>query len=337
MKILKTVLYILLAVVLVLVLLGFAGPKTYDVNRSQVINAPTPVVFDYVKSLKKQDEWGPWSNEDPDMVTTYEGEDGKVGSVSSWKSDKVGSGKQEITSISANTVESKLTFYMPWGESVSTGYMHTADVDEGTEVTWGIRGENDFVGRIFGVFMNMDKSVGPMFDEGLDSLKALVERDVQAAFKGYAIETVDWSVKHYVAIRNSIGMDEVGDFLGEQYGKIMGGLGAAGTEMAGAPCGLYYTWDETTGTTDMAAAVPVAAPVELAGTQVISLPAGKALLIDYFGAYDKSGAAHEAMDAYINSTGSKVKSPAVEEYVTDPGSEPDTAKWLTKIYYLLDQ
>jgi effector-binding domain-containing protein len=271
------------------------------------------------------------------MVPTYEGEDGTVGFVSTWESDKVGSGKQEITSITDNTVETELTFYMPWGESVSTGYMHAADVTDGTEVTWGIRGENDFIGRIFGVFMNMDKSIGPMFEEGLDSLKALVERDVQDAFKGYSVETVGFDAKHYVAIRNTIGMDKIGEFLGEQYGKIIGGLGATGVEMAGAPSGLYYTWDEENGTTDMAAAIPVAAPTEVAGAQVISVAAGSALKIDYYGPYEGMGAAHEAMDAYVKSTGAKIKSPVIEEYITDPESEPDSSKWLSKIYYLLDQ
>jgi hypothetical protein len=29
--------------------------------------------------------------------------------------------------------------------------------------------------------------------------------------------------------------------------------------------------------------------------------------------------------------------PVIEEYVTGPETEPDTSKWLTKIYYLLDQ
>lgn len=337
MKILKTILYIILAVVLVLVLLGFAGPKDYDVSRSKTIEAPTPVVFEYLKSLKKQNEWGPWSKQDPDMQVNYEGEDGTVGFTSSWESDKVGKGKQTITSITGNTVETELVFYMPWGESVSTGYMHAANVDSGTEVTWGIRGENDFIGRIFGVFMNVDKSVGPMFEEGLDSLKALIESEVGKTYNGYEIQTTNWAEKQYVAARSTVDMEKVPEFLGQHYGRIMQGLGSAGAQMTGAPSGLYYTWDEQTGKTDMAAAIPVSGPVQIADTEMITIPAGKTLMIDYYGDYEKMGDAHLAMDQYIQETGVSVKSPAIEEYISDPSTEPDTSKWLTRIYYLLDQ
>jgi hypothetical protein len=33
-------------------------------------------------------------------------------------------------------------------------------------------GENDFVGKLFAVFMDMDKMVGPDFEKGLGALKA---------------------------------------------------------------------------------------------------------------------------------------------------------------------
>ena len=148
MKVLKTILYILIALVLVLVLLGFAGPKSFDVSRTVEIDAPKSIVYNYLKSLKKQNDWGPWREEDPDMVITYEGEDGTVGFSSEWKGDKAGSGKQTIRSLEGNTVETDLVFYLPWGESTSTGYMNASDSGKGTEVTWGIRGENDFISRI---------------------------------------------------------------------------------------------------------------------------------------------------------------------------------------------
>ena len=337
MKILKTLLYLLLVVVLVLVLLGFAGPKTYDVSRQVEIQAPKVVVMPYIKSLKKQNAWGPWGKEDPDMEVVYEGEEGQVGSSSAWKSDKVGSGRQEVTSINGNTVETKLTFYMPWGESSSTGYMHAADAEQGTEVTWGFRGENDFIGRIFGVFMNMDKSVGPMFTQGLDTLKAMVERDLSSAYQGYHVQVTEWPGKQYCAARATVPMDEMEAFFGASFGRIYPGVQAAGGQVVGPASGLYYTWDETNKQTDMAAAVPVSGPVQVAQTEMISVPADVALLIDYYGNYDGLGAPHEAMDAFIKKTGVDSKSPVIEEYLTDPTTEPDTTKWLTKIYYLLNQ
>lgn len=337
MRILKTIIYILIALVLVLVLLGFVGPKTYDVSRTTTINAPPSVVFPYLKSLKKQNEWGPWAKQDTNMQVTYTGEDGTVGFTSAWEGPLMGKGKQTISSIQGTTVETELTFYMPWGESKPTGYMHAADAANGSEVTWGIRGENDFIGRIFGVFMNADKSVGPMFEEGLASLKALIEGEVNKEYKGYRIATVEFPARQYVAVRGTVDMGDIPAFMGQHFPHISGELAKANLATDGAPSGLYYVWDEKNGTTEMAAGIPVKMPAAIPNTEVITIPAGKALLIDHYGAYEGLMNAHLAMDEYSQTTGSKTKAPVIEEYITDPQSEPDSTKWLTKVYYLLDQ
>lgn len=337
MRILKTIFYILIALVLILVLLGFVGPKTYDVSRTTTINAPTSVVFPYLKSLKKQNEWGPWAKQDTNMQVTYTGEDGTVGFTSEWEGPILGKGKQTISSIQGSTVETELTFYMPWGESTPTGYMHASDVTNGSEVTWGIRGENDFIGRIFGVFMNADKNMGPMFEEGLASLKALIENDVNKEYKGYKVSTIDFPAKQYVAVRGTVAMTGISDFFGKNYGYISSELAKANLTMDGPPSGLYYVWDEKNETADMAAAIPVKGSAAIPNTEVIAIPASRALLIDYYGSYEGLMNAHLAMDEYSQATGAKTKAPVIEEYITDPQSEPDSAKWLTKVYYLLDQ
>ena len=37
---------------------------------------------------------------------------------------------------------------------------------DGTKVTWSVVGQNNFIFRVFGLFMDMDKTVGPMFEKG---------------------------------------------------------------------------------------------------------------------------------------------------------------------------
>jgi len=337
MKIFKTIVYIFLTIVLVLVLLGFMGSKSFDVSRTVEINAPSALVFPYIKSLKKQNTWGPWIDEDPEMQISYEGEDGTVGFVSRWDGKKAGKGEQRISAVMGTTVESDLTFYMPWGTSTSTGYMHAADATAGSEVTWGIRGENDFISRIFSVFMNMDKGVGPMFDKGLQSLKTMVETDVTSAYKGHKVQVVDIPAREYIAAHAEVEISGISGFIGQQLPRITAALGKANITTVGAPCALYYTWDEVNGKTDVAIGIPVKSPALIPATEVISVSAGKALLINYFGPYEGRTHAHMAMDEFIQTTGVKTKFPTFEEYVTDPQSEPDSSKWLTKIYYLLDQ
>ena len=52
--------YILAGILLLIILLYFLGPATYNVSRTIEINRPAPEVYDYLKYLKNQDEWSPW-------------------------------------------------------------------------------------------------------------------------------------------------------------------------------------------------------------------------------------------------------------------------------------
>ncbi|MAU27425.1 MAG: polyketide cyclase [Muricauda sp.] len=172
-----TLLYILGGIVLLVILLALVAPKTYDVSRSIVINKPKSEVFEYLRFLKKQDEWSPWNKKDPDMQKEFRGTDGEVGAVSYWNGNKdVGEGEQEITKIvEGERVESELRFLKPW-KSTSDAYMVTEDAGNGsTRVTWGFSGNNKFPMSIMMLFMSMDKMIGKDFEEGLANLKAKLE------------------------------------------------------------------------------------------------------------------------------------------------------------------
>ena len=172
-----TVLYILLAIVVIIAFLAIIAPKSYDVNRSISINQPISEVFDYLKQLKKQAEWSPWEKRDPNMKKDFEGVDGQVGAISKWEGNKdVGTGEQELTRIVENEViESRLRFFKPW-KSESDAYLRVNENSEGeTEVTWGFSGKNKFPVSIMMLFMNMDKAIGKDFEEGLANLKSRLE------------------------------------------------------------------------------------------------------------------------------------------------------------------
>ena len=172
-----TVLYILLAIVVIIAFLAIIAPKSYDVSRSIRIDKPVSQVFDYLKYLKKQQEWSPWEKRDPNMKKEFEGVDGQVGAISKWEGNKdVGTGEQEITRVVENEViETNLRFFKPW-KSESDAYLKVkAEGDGQTSVTWGFAGKNKFPVSIMMLFMNMDKAIGKDFEEGLSSLKEVLE------------------------------------------------------------------------------------------------------------------------------------------------------------------
>ena len=171
------VLYIVCAIIAVIVLLALIAPKTYNVSRSITINKPVSEVFNYLKHIKNQDAWSPWKKKDPNMKQEHIGTDGEVGFVAKWEGNKdVGTGEQEIVSITENkSINSQLRFYKPW-KSQSDAYLTTRDLgNNSTEVVWGFSGVNKPPSNIFFLFFNMDKTVGKDFEEGLNDLKQILE------------------------------------------------------------------------------------------------------------------------------------------------------------------
>lgn len=172
-----TFLYIIVGLIIVIALMHMVAPKNYDVNRNITINKPLPEVFQYLKSLKNQDNWSPWAEKDPNMNKTFTGVDGEVGCISAWVGNKdVGEGEQELTGIDENKeIKSQLRFLKPF-KSTSDAYLRVEKEGDGTKVIWGFSGENKFPMTIMMLFMNMDKMVGKDFEYGLNKLKGILEK-----------------------------------------------------------------------------------------------------------------------------------------------------------------
>ncbi|RNC87015.1 MAG: polyketide cyclase [Winogradskyella sp.] len=171
------ILYIILALIAIVILLAMIAPKSYHVSRSITVNKPVNEVFDYMRYIKNQNDWSPWKKKDPNMKQEFTGTDGEIGFISKWEGNKdVGTGEQEIVSITENkSINSQLRFFKPW-KSQSDAYLTTRSVDDNsTEVIWGFSGVNKPPSNIFFLFFNMDKSVGKDFEEGLSELKRILE------------------------------------------------------------------------------------------------------------------------------------------------------------------
>ena len=168
----------------VLCIVAFAAavmlmPTDFRIEREITINKPKAEVFAYAKMLKNQNVWGPWAKKDPAMKQEFVGTDGSVGFISKWDSakDEVGAGEQEIKKIvEGERMETQLRFKKPF-ESNADSYLTTESVsDNQTKVKWGFTGAMPRPMNLMLVFIDMDKEVGKDFDEGLNSLKTILEK-----------------------------------------------------------------------------------------------------------------------------------------------------------------
>lgn len=175
MKILKILLFIVLAFVGIFLILGLIAPKEYAVKRSVRINAPVNLVKDQVVKFKNFQQWEPWGEADPNMKVSVDGTDGTVGAIYRWEgNNEVGSGTQEIIKITEDRVDLKLNFTAPW-ESEDYVYYEFNDLGKGMEVVWGMKGTNPFPMNVLMMFMNLEEMIGSQYDKGLGQLKARCE------------------------------------------------------------------------------------------------------------------------------------------------------------------
>lgn len=344
MRALKTILIIVFAVLAILLVLGLTGPADYRVERSTTMAAAPAQVYEYVSHLGHMKEWGPWQEMDKDQVQTIEGTDGTVGAVWSWKGDTVGSGSQRIVAMEPNKkVTCELHFIEPF-ESKSMVDYELEPVGDSTRMVWRMSGENNFMGRIMGVFMNMDDMIGADFECGLTKLKTVVETaraqalaaEAEHTVDGFRIESVANGEQIYIGTRDKkLKWSAMQPFFAAQFGGAAQAVAEAMLELAGAPSAVYWEWNEKDQTADLMAAMPVKgdAKTEVKGFATHVIPAGRMLKVAYYGPYESSMKAHLAIDKYIKDKGLTHYGNVIEEYVTDPMAEPDTTKWLTNIYY----
>ncbi|BDD09822.1 hypothetical protein FUAX_22540 [Fulvitalea axinellae] len=179
MKVLKKILIALGVILALPFIIAIFVQKSYDVERSIVINRPRTEVFDYIKFLKNQDNYSKWAKMDPDMKKTYKGVDGTEGFVSAWESDneEVGHGEQEIKKlIAGKRIDFELRFLKPF-EATEPAYMITEDHQEGgTTVKWGFHGHMDYPMNLMFLFMDFEKMIADDLDTGLKNLKQILEK-----------------------------------------------------------------------------------------------------------------------------------------------------------------
>ena len=338
-KILGVILGIALGILLILV---FVAPGEMRVEKSIRIKAPTDVVFPEISSFSKMDKWSPWAKLDPDMKKEIEGEDGSVGAIYKWSgNEKVGVGQQEFIEIKANEqVKTKINFFEPW-ESEADAFIELASQGEETEVRWGFVSELPKPMNAMALFMDFTGEVEKDYEKGLASLKTLCEEKATKTFRGLVVQEVNMPTRNFIALRHTLPYAGLQPFLADNLGRVWEEAEKQKLSIDGRPSSLYFNWNEARAEIDMAAAVPVAtlpknAQKNLPELETYSLPAGKAILINYYGSYNGLGEAHLAAEAYLKANGKSSVIPCWEEYVSDPGEEPDSAKWLTRVYYFLE-
>lgn len=167
---------VLAAIFVVLLIVIAMQPGEFRIARSITIAAPPEAVFEHINDLHKWQAWSPWAKKDPNAKATFEGPETGKGSKFHWAgNDQVGEGSMTISeSVPAERVKFLLEFKKPF-EDTSTAEFHLKPEGDKTTVTWSMYGEQQFIEKAFCLLMDMDAMLGADFNQGLTSLKGIVE------------------------------------------------------------------------------------------------------------------------------------------------------------------
>lgn len=160
--------FIIIIIVVGALLVLFNRQTEVHVQRSAIINASTETVRTEITDFRKFRTWSPWTHLDTEATSKFSEIQGQVGAKFFWEgNDKVGTGSQEVISMSDNRINIKLTFTEPW-TSESQVYYELEPVERGTSLTWGYNGEIPFM---ISLFQDMDHMLGGQYEAGLKKLQ----------------------------------------------------------------------------------------------------------------------------------------------------------------------
>ena len=338
MKILKYLLFLLLILIIAGSIYIATKDGEYQVEESRIINAPTPLVFNEVNDLSNWSTWSAW-NEREDMSISLSEQTRGEGASMGWKADNMQDGSittEEV--IPYTSIEQYLSLNNSLGESNSIIYWNFEEAENGTLVTWGIRGSQSFKEKLAYFLQNEDLTdvFRPRFEEGLKGLEGEIIRQMEE----YSIN-VDGVTRHgggyYMYTTTATRINEVNEKAAEMIEQVRIYIEENNISSNGAPFVVYNQRNEQNGTVIFSAAVPTP-------SQIIT-PSGSPVLGGYLepqttvkttlrGNRKNALEAWEAAYIYIEENGLQIdpSGEPFEIYITDPTEEENPARLVTEIY-----
>ena len=339
MKILKYLFFLLLIVIIAGSIYIATKDGDYQVEETKVITAPVEMVFQEVNELKNWENWEPWSVEANDMIIEYGAKTSGDSATYSWKSESAGDG--EIKTIAAkpySEIEQEITFKTSFGESTSDVYWEFKEIENGTEVTWGIKGHQSFMEKLAFTFQeqSISEMMRPKFQKGLNNMESVILNKMDK----YTIN-VDGVIQHgggyYMYTTTASKISQVDEKMAPMFTEVSTYMDENGIEKNGNPFVLYNEWNETSGTAIFSAGIFTSSEVITpAESEILNgfIPNQKVLKTTLKGDYKNLKEAWDTAYKYIADNNLEVMQDAqnFEVHLTSPDQVANPAKWITHLY-----
>jgi effector-binding domain-containing protein len=328
MKILKRIIIWLVVLIALLIGVAYLLPANYHVERSLLINGDKDIIYSMVCDFENWNYWTPWAPEtDPTLNEEFIG-NCEVGAIHRWVDKKMGHVEMMITHLDPYKKINWELGLKNQSEKMIIGMLFESEAG-GYVLTWtadGNLGYNPFY-RYYGLMI--DTKLGSDYEKGLMRLKEVCE-----ALPDYpGIQVVEVASLPAISITDSVSATTYGPFMEESMGNLYMYALRNEAQFKGHAYTAYHHWDPPEHIV-IEVGIPLASPIKGEGViKAVQSPGGKAVRATHWGAYEKIGPAHEALQQYIDVLDLELIGTPWESYITNPTQEPDTARWETIVYY----
>ena len=168
------VVYVILGLIALLLVISAMLPKSYNVEKSTIINKNVSDVMNNVGDLSHYKQWNPWQQMDPSAKSTITGTPKTPGHRYGWEGKKVGVGSLTLKQMDDQNIHFDLEFIKPWKSKANDNWHFDSVGNNETKVTWQNSGQLPWpTARLMGPMIN--KGLNKQFGIGLDNLKKLCE------------------------------------------------------------------------------------------------------------------------------------------------------------------
>jgi len=329
MNLIKVILSIIVAFIALWIIVAFFSPATISIKESIIIENSASTVFNQVNDFSNWKNWSEWSRQDSNMVITYSSPAKGLNATMSWKSEKERNGSQKIIeSIPFEKIRIQVNA-SDLGEDFSTWQFEELDEFE-TNVTWVF--EDSPISFFYRpLSFSISNSIENQYEKGLENLKLFCENEQQQNKKiNPSIITSD--TIYYVGKHIICTFDEIGPQMGMAYGELINLFTKNSWTVVDMPFSIN---DEKEGDLYVFDAAFRTEKEHNAPKGYISgiIPGGETVTISHYGMYENLPASYKVIENWIQENGYIQRGNSYEVYVTDPGSEPDSSKWETQLFY----
>lgn len=331
MKTIKILFTIILVAIIGSLTWAFFLPANVHIEEKVTIDAPMENVFNQVNNFHNWQNWAPW--QDSVYHTKFEGPQQGVGAKMLWTDEKEGRSVQTIlVSEFGKEIVTELTFGKDDTPAKSTFKFN--QTDNGVEVSWIMDVTN--LSYPFGRFVGymIKKGASFNFKKGVEKMKEYTEANKNTPYyDGYNIIEENREAKYYLALKDSGLTSELESKIANAYSNILKVMSENKITPKAYPIVEWNNFDPQ-GISSFTALIETGKDYEIKGdVYSYTITEGKFIWVKYIGTYEKSAIAWNNLDKYVKDNNMEMRGDPFEEYVTDPGTEPDSSKWITNIYF----